>query len=328
MHRIKHLALGLLAVFAAVALTAAPAFASGKPFVETKPATSIGETTATLNGIVNPNGATTKYHFEYGATVAYGKNTAEVSVGAGTSNLEEAKAITELTANTSYHFRIVATNSNGTTNGSDAMFSTLEKPGLPEFVLGGGETLPVKVEAPVANRSISFSDPELTFVTCAKGGVQGEITGRKKLAMTDELTECVSANGFEKCNSVGAPTGVIRMSGSGTVVYIEKATKKVGVVLALATVTIHCGIEGTGIELKVHGNLLTSITPINTKTKTYEMPYKGTLGKQELTKYENEKGESATATPELNFDGVGYTPGAFTLSLLSVTTSKAVTISA
>jgi hypothetical protein len=101
---------------------------SGKPSVETKAATSIGETTATLNGSVNPKGLETKYYFDYGTTESYGKKTAEVSIGSGITSLEESKAVTTLAANTTYHFRIVATNSDGTTDGPDEAFATLYKP--------------------------------------------------------------------------------------------------------------------------------------------------------------------------------------------------------
>ena len=89
--------------------------AACKPSAETKAATNTGETTATLNGTVNPHGAETKYYFEYGTTVSYGSKTAEASAGSGTGNLEESKALTGLTRGTTYHYRIVATNNAGQT---------------------------------------------------------------------------------------------------------------------------------------------------------------------------------------------------------------------
>jgi hypothetical protein len=103
---------------------------SVKPSVETKAPTSIGEAEATLNGIVNPKAAETKYYFEYGTTEAYGSKTTEVSAGSGITNLEEGKVITGLVAGSTYHFRIVATNSHGTTDGSDRVFSTRGKPSV------------------------------------------------------------------------------------------------------------------------------------------------------------------------------------------------------
>ncbi|HEY4812372.1 MAG TPA: hypothetical protein VIH71_15070 [Solirubrobacteraceae bacterium] len=95
-----------------------------KPKVETKAASSVTETGATLNGTVNPEGSETKYYFEYGTTESYGSKTAEASAGSGTSNVEESKAIAGLTTNTIYHFRIVATNGGGTTDGTDHIFAT------------------------------------------------------------------------------------------------------------------------------------------------------------------------------------------------------------
>ncbi len=99
-------------------------FASG-PTATTGSATGVAETEATLHGIVNPEGTETKYYFEYGTTESYGSKTAETSVGSGTSNVAVSKTITGLTSNTKYHYRIVATNSNGTTDGADQVFTTI-----------------------------------------------------------------------------------------------------------------------------------------------------------------------------------------------------------
>jgi hypothetical protein len=120
--------LALVASLAVNALTAGSALASGKPFVETEPASAVEETTATLNGVVNPNGAETKYYFEYGTTTSYGSKTAEVSAGSGISNVEVSKAITGLTARTTYHFRVVAKNANGTSYGADEVLGTTGRP--------------------------------------------------------------------------------------------------------------------------------------------------------------------------------------------------------
>jgi streptogramin lyase len=98
---------------------------SAKPTAETKLATSVGETTATLKGTVNPKGAETKYYFEYGTSTSYGSKTAEASAGSGTSNVEVSKEITGLARNTKYDFRLVATNLNGTTDGANQEFTTL-----------------------------------------------------------------------------------------------------------------------------------------------------------------------------------------------------------
>jgi hypothetical protein len=114
----------LVAVFATSAVAASSAWASGKPLVETKAASAIGKSEATLNGVVNPNGAETTYHFEYGTSASYGKSTAEVYVGSGATNVEELQKVAGLLAEQGYDFRIVAKNTNGTTNGANETFTT------------------------------------------------------------------------------------------------------------------------------------------------------------------------------------------------------------
>ncbi|MEI7898376.1 MAG: BACON domain-containing carbohydrate-binding protein [bacterium] len=92
------------------------------PVVSTNAATGITCTGATLNGSVNPNGYATNYHFEWGTTVAYGNSTTVVSAGAGSTSVPVTAPITGLTGGTTYHFRVVAVNAEGTTNGLDMTF--------------------------------------------------------------------------------------------------------------------------------------------------------------------------------------------------------------
>jgi len=97
---------------------------AAQPAVETKSATTVTQTGATLNGVVNPGGAESKYYFEYGPTESYGSRTPEATVASGTAGVEVSKSITGLAANTTYHFRLVATNSSGTGYGGDKSFQT------------------------------------------------------------------------------------------------------------------------------------------------------------------------------------------------------------
>ena len=92
------------------------------PVATTTAATSVAITTATLNGTVNPKGLPTNYHFEWGTTTAYGNNTATVSAGSGTIVVPVNANLSGLTPGTTYHFRLVAVNGQGTGNGNDLYF--------------------------------------------------------------------------------------------------------------------------------------------------------------------------------------------------------------
>ncbi len=110
-----------------VEMALAESYTLHAPYVKTEPATGVTKTGATLQGIVSPEGQETTYHFEYGKTISYGTSVPVPSgnVGASTSDLEESKVITGLEPETTYHFRVVATNGTGTVDGSDQTFTTL-----------------------------------------------------------------------------------------------------------------------------------------------------------------------------------------------------------
>jgi hypothetical protein len=99
------------------------------PTATTDAATLVTSTGATLNGTVNAHNDSSTVTFEYGLDTTYGTTaTATQSPVTGTTDTAVSKTITGLTPNTTYHFRVVATNSAGPTNGSDLTFTTSVAP--------------------------------------------------------------------------------------------------------------------------------------------------------------------------------------------------------
>jgi hypothetical protein len=91
------------------------------PTTTTGMSTKVTVSSATLNGNVNPNGLSTTYYFEWGATTSYGNTipSTPASAGSGTSGVHVSADITGLSPDTSYHYRLVAVSSAGTSYGSD-----------------------------------------------------------------------------------------------------------------------------------------------------------------------------------------------------------------
>jgi phosphodiesterase/alkaline phosphatase D-like protein len=133
------------------------------PTVTTEPATAVSTSGATLNGTVNANGSSTTVTFEYGLTPAYGTTvTADQSPVTGTTATAVSHAITGLTINSTYHYRVVGQNVQGTTYGADMTFVT-SPPATPTVttdaatrVMQDGATLNGTVNANNANTTVTF----------------------------------------------------------------------------------------------------------------------------------------------------------------------------
>jgi hypothetical protein len=98
-----------------------------KPTTTTNAATEISQTTAKLSGWVNPNGPGTNYYFQYGKTTSYGNAIPAPPggyLGSGTSSLYAWNIVSGLEPGTTYHYRVVATSSSGTSYGADQAFTT------------------------------------------------------------------------------------------------------------------------------------------------------------------------------------------------------------
>ena len=121
----------LKAVVIAGALLCAPATAAAaeKPVVTTGAATSIEPTTVTLNGFVTPKGAATTYYFQYGTSSLYGSVTPATD-GGGRQRARQGhgRRSADLAPVTTYHYRLVAQNSQGVARGSHRTFKTKKVP--------------------------------------------------------------------------------------------------------------------------------------------------------------------------------------------------------
>jgi hypothetical protein len=128
--------LAVLAVtLAAIALAAAPTATTGD-------AGAVTTSSATISGTVDPGGVATTYTVEYGTTTAYGTTTDPVAAGSGTEPVPVTVGLSGLTAGTGYHYRLVATNADGTTVGADRTFTTTAAaPAAPTATTGAASSV-------------------------------------------------------------------------------------------------------------------------------------------------------------------------------------------
>ncbi|MFH1230469.1 MAG: hypothetical protein V1709_03125 [Planctomycetota bacterium] len=98
------------------------------PTCTTNVATNITNSSATLNGTVNPNGTATTAYFEYGLTTLYTVIPTAQSIGDGFNSVAVSDTANSLTPNTFYNFRVVGVNASGTTYGNNLTFTTTAVP--------------------------------------------------------------------------------------------------------------------------------------------------------------------------------------------------------
>lgn len=96
------------------------------PTAITLEADNIASGAATLHGSVNANNAEAVVIFQYGTTTAYSLSVdAEPGLVDGAYDTSVSASLSDMAPSTTYHFRIIATNSEGTSYGEDRTFTTL-----------------------------------------------------------------------------------------------------------------------------------------------------------------------------------------------------------
>jgi hypothetical protein len=97
------------------------------PNVTTESVSNLTTTSVTLNGTVNPlNQGSASCQFEYGTSESYDSTVpCSPAPGSGNSPVAVSASLAGLTPGTAYHYRLVATNANGTVSSVDQQFRTM-----------------------------------------------------------------------------------------------------------------------------------------------------------------------------------------------------------
>jgi len=142
----------------------APGIASVDP-----PAVKITLSSASLKALINGNSLTTTFYFEYGIDTNYGYTTSTMSINNISGLSGVTMNISDLNPETHYHFRLVATNSIGTTHGPDQHFTTQKttcmiKGKVAIESIGGNSGLSVKNATVLVADQTILTDDDGTFI--------------------------------------------------------------------------------------------------------------------------------------------------------------------
>lgn len=91
---------------------------------ETQYAANVTQTSATLRGAVNPQGSQTNAYFEYGTTSSLGTRVGDQTLYGVSGSQYLTHQLTNLSPNTTYHYRVASQNQNGVSYGSILQFTT------------------------------------------------------------------------------------------------------------------------------------------------------------------------------------------------------------
>jgi hypothetical protein len=123
-----------MAVVAVVAVLGAASTASADPpTLATQTVQDIGPSHAALVALFDNNGVPATYYFEYGTTTAYGASVPATQDGFGgvaAGARRVVQPVYGLLPGTTYHFRLVAMNADGTTTSPDQTFTTTTEPSV------------------------------------------------------------------------------------------------------------------------------------------------------------------------------------------------------
>jgi hypothetical protein len=156
------------------------------PDVSTGVATAVGETSATLNGFVDPDtadggGPISECVFEYGTTTSYGQ-TAPCALATPYTSATDVSTTIAVAPDATYHFRVRAANADvdgGANEGEDATFET---PGAPAIA---GELATAATTSATLHARI---DPSGFDTTCAVQYVEAAVFAGSGYADADTVT--------------------------------------------------------------------------------------------------------------------------------------------
>ena len=183
------------------------------PTVSTGSVSSVTTSSATLSGTVNANGASTTAWFNYGTTSGSYSGTSTTQSVTGSSNTTVSIGISGLSSNTTYYYRIAASNSGGTSYGSELSFTTSTVTATPTPTPSTGDSSAPTDGSITINSGASYTNSTGVTLTLSAKDNTG-VTGY--YLSPNSSTPSSSASGWTSVSSSTSYSGSVSYTLSGS----------------------------------------------------------------------------------------------------------------
>jgi uncharacterized protein (TIGR02145 family) len=232
-----------------------PLITSTPPAATTDAATAVNATGAVLNGTIHPNNYSTVVTFKYGTTTSYGTEIPAIqSPVSGSSTVSVTAALGALTPGTTYHFKVKAVNTGGTSEGDDAFFTT---PKLPDAVAGAANALTISGATLNGTVNANGNSTTVTFEYGPTTAYGSEITAAQSPVSGSAVTP-VSASISDLTQGATCHFRIKAISSAGTSYSSDQSF----ITLILPAATTNAATAYTATTATLNG----SVNPNNSST--------------------------------------------------------------
>ncbi|HST33663.1 MAG TPA: hypothetical protein VLJ80_09130 [Solirubrobacteraceae bacterium] len=184
---------------------------------------------------------------------------------------------------------------------SATIAATSASASLPEAELLPGESFPVESTSTIKGTEVAFIESSLGLLIICNELKELLTLETAHLGKFDDHWVGCKDNGVN-VNTIGDAAGVMLFKGTEHLVFVLLSPLAVGTVRQLEEATLEIGKA----KVKVKGVVVAGLSPLNEETTKYKLNLKCSgKGKQELSSYFNEAGESLTKQLPLINAGLG-----------------------
>jgi hypothetical protein len=239
-------------------------------------ASAVDASSATVNGSVNPQGASVKVAFQFGTTTAYGQTTASQTIGAAGSATPFAASLSGLPAGTTIHYRAIAISDFGTVVGADQTLTTTAAPAIsappatsaPPAATAGAAGAAVG-QVRVIRRSSSGSTAQVKVTCLGSPGAICRLTARLS------VIETLRGHRLLAASAIGRKGGSHRSVVLGTtrITLAAGQTRLVGISLNRTGKRLTAALHGLSAQLQIgEDDLAGGTRTVFSRTVTFKAP--------------------------------------------------------